>query len=161
MSVLRTGIGFDIHRLVEGRKLFLGGLQVDFERGLLGHSDGDVLVHALCDALLGAAALGDIGDHFPDTSPRWKDVRSTYILGAVLTMLKRQGLAPAGVDCIIFAEQPKLGQLKHKIKEGLAEALGLDEACVNVKAKTTEGLGGIGGSQAIAAQVIATLSCKD
>jgi len=160
VSALRTGIGFDIHRLVEGRKLFLGGVLIDYERGLVGHSDGDVLLHALCDALLGAAGLGDIGDHFPDTSPRWKDVRSTEILAQVRAMLSRQGLAASGVDCIIFAEQPRLEQLKQNIGGELAKALGLDVTFVNVKAKTVEGLGSIGAGDAIAAQVIATVSCE-
>ncbi len=157
VSVLRIGIGFDIHRLVKGRKLFLGGLEIPHDRGLLGHSDGDVLLHALADALLGAAALGDIGEHFPDSDPQWKDVRSETILAKVLAQLARRRLVPQSVDSIIFAEEPKLGSAKAELRNRLAKVLGLEASRVNVKAKTMEGLTVVGHSRAIAAQVIVTV----
>jgi 2-C-methyl-D-erythritol 2,4-cyclodiphosphate synthase len=154
---MRIGIGYDIHRLVQGRKLVLGGLQIDFSMGLLGHSDGDVLLHAVCDACLGAAGLGDIGEHFPDTDPKFKDADSAKLLQEVVRLVTASRLKPHNLDCIIYAEKPRLGPLKHQIRTRLAQILGLEEAKVNVKAKTMEGLGRIGGQEAIAAHAVVSL----
>jgi len=151
---MRIGLGFDIHRLVEGRPLFLGGLQLDWPRGLLGHSDGDCLLHALVDALLGAAGLGDIGDFFPDTEERWQGARSPLLLENVLGQLRRKGLRPQQVDATVFAEEPKLGPQKRLLARNLAGLLGLAADAVTVKAKTMEGLGAIGAGEAIAALVL-------
>jgi len=152
-----VGCGYDIHRLQKGRQLFLGGVRIDFEYGLLGHSDGDVLLHAVCDAILGAAALGDIGDHFPDTDPDYKNVSSEVLLEEVLSKIAERNLRVVNLDCIIFAEKPKLGALKKEIRAKLAGLLDLQLENVNVKAKTMEGLGAIGAGEAIAAQAIVTL----
>jgi 2-C-methyl-D-erythritol 2,4-cyclodiphosphate synthase len=152
-----TGLGFDIHRLVEGRKLLLGGVQMEFPLGLLGHSDADALLHAICDALLGAAGLGDIGEHFPDTDPQFKDVSSALLLERVLKLVTDRGYAIENVDTIVYAEQPKLTPHKPAIRQKLAELLKLPPERVNVKAKTMEKLGPIGGSLAIAAHAIVSL----
>ena len=153
----RTGIGTDIHRLVEGRRLMLGGLQVPSAVGLLGHSDGDVAIHAIIDALLGAAAMGDIGDAFPDTDPKYKDADSKELLGCVKGMLAESKWEVVNVDLIIHAEQPRLGQLKGQMKRCIADMLDVDFAVVNVKAKTNEGLGDVGEGTAIAATASAML----
>ena len=157
---MRVGIGYDIHRLAPDRKLILGGVRIDFPTGLLGHSDGDVLLHAVCDARLGAAGLGDIGDLFPDTDPKFKDADSAALLREVLNLVRKKGLRVGNLDCILFAEKPKLGPLKRRIRTRLAEILEVDESAVNVKAKTMEGLGPIGGHEAIAAQAVVLL-CED
>lgn len=154
---IRVGIGYDYHRLETGRKLMLGGVEVPFDKGLAGHSDGDVLTHALCDALLGAAGLGDLGRHFPDTDPQWKDARSLDLLARVVEMLAQNGLRVAQVDSVILAQEPKLAPHFPKMKETLARALGVEPARVNLKAKTTEGLEAVGRGQAMAAQAIALL----
>jgi 2-C-methyl-D-erythritol 2,4-cyclodiphosphate synthase len=153
----RTGIGTDIHRLVENRKLMLGGVEIPFERGLLGHSDADVVLHAVMDAILGAAGLGDIGTLFPDTDEKWKGADSKE-----LTLLVREGLESKGwqvvnVDLTINAEEPKLGQFKGQIKRCIASLLAVDFLNVNVKAKTNEGLGEIGQGLAIGCTAIALL----
>jgi len=135
----RIGIGYDIHRLVEGRKLVLGGIEIPFEKGLLGHSDADVLAHAICDALLGAAALGDMGSHFPDTDPKWAGVSSLDMLSRVVEMLAERGFGIANVDAVVLAEKPKLGPHIGAIRRRLAEVLRIDIGCVGVKAKTNEG----------------------
>jgi len=154
---MRLGLGFDYHRLVEGRKLVLGGVEIPHSKGLAGHSDGDVLTHALCDAILGAAGLGDLGQHFPDTDPQWNDANSLKLLARVVELAKQKGLRVAQVDTVVIAEQPKLAQYFDRIRSTLARVLGLDPAQVNVKAKTTEGLEAVGRGEAIAAHALAVL----
>lgn len=152
------GIGFDIHRLVKGRPLFLGGIKIPYTKGLLGHSDGDALLHAICDAILGAAGLGDIGDHFPDTDPKYKGYSSSKFITAILPLLKKKSLKIKHLDTIIFAEEPKLSKHKDKIRRYIAGLLKLPIAHVNIKAKTMEGLGPIGGKQAIASLVLVSMA---
>ena len=137
----RTGIGYDVHKLVEGRKLVLGGIEVPFEKGLLGHSDADVLVHAVIDALLGAAGLGDIGSHFPDTDPRYKDISSLKLLEAVVVLLKKNRLAVQNVDSTIVTEAPRLAEWIPLMVKKVSKSLNVDSGLVNIKAKTEEGLG--------------------
>lgn len=151
------GIGFDIHRLVENRKLILGGVEFDYPLGLLGHSDADVVLHAICDALLGAAALGDIGEHFPDTDLKWKGVSSKVFLLKVIDLLKEHRCAVNNVDVTILAQRPKLGQKKSEMKKNIAEWLCVDIGRINIKATTMEGVDAIGRGEAIAAQAIASL----
>jgi 2-C-methyl-D-erythritol 2,4-cyclodiphosphate synthase len=153
----RAGIGYDLHRLTVGRKLVLGGVEVPFDRGAAGHSDGDTLAHAICDALLGAAALGDIGTHFPDTDPRWKDANSLHFLKHVRSLLSARGLRIAQIDAVVIAERPKLGPHFPAMRNALAGALGIEERRINLKAKTNEGVDAVGRGEAIAAQAIATL----
>ncbi len=153
---MRVGIGYDYHRLVEGRKLVLGGVEIPFGKGLAGHSDGDVLTHAICDALLGAAGLGDIGQHFPDNDPQWKGADSIQLLARVVDLLREKGLRVAQVDCIVLAQEPKLAPHFAPMRERLASVLG-PQVQVNVKAKTTEGLEAIGRGEAMAAQAVALL----
>lgn len=153
----RVGIGYDYHRLVEGRKLVLGGVEIPFRKGLAGHSDGDVLTHAICDALLGAAALGDLGQHFPDSDPRWKGVNSLELLTRVAELVGGKGLRVAQVDSVVVAQEPKLAPYFSAMRERLARTLGLEPAQVNVKAKTTEGLEAVGRGEAMAAQAIVLL----
>ena len=158
ISSNRIGIGYDIHRLVEGRKLVLGGVEIPFEKGLLGHSDSDVLTHAICDALLGAAALGDIGTHFPDTDPRWAGASSLDFLARVVEMLADRGYRVANVDATVLAERPKLKPYVQAIREQLASVLRVDVDQVSVKAKTSEGLESVGRGDAIVAQAVALLT---
>jgi 2-C-methyl-D-erythritol 2,4-cyclodiphosphate synthase len=153
----QSGIGYDLHRLASGRKLILGGIEVPFEKGPVGHSDGDALAHAICDALLGAAGLGDIGTHFPDTDPRWKDADSLRFLEHVRTLLAEKHLRIMHLDAIVITERPKLGPHFSAMREALAEALGIEVSRINLKAKTNEGVGAVGRGEAIAAQAIATL----
>ena len=154
---MRVGIGYDYHRLVAGRKLVLGGVEIPFGKGLAGHSDGDVLTHAICDALLGAAGLGDIGQHFPDSDPQWKGADSMQFLARVVELLEEKGLRVAQVDCTVLAQEPKLAPHFAQMRERLAKTLGSEQAQVNVKAKTTEGLEAIGRAEAMAAQAVALL----
>ena len=156
----RVGIGTDIHRIVEDRKLMLGGVHIPYPAGLLGHSDGDVALHAVVDALLGAAGMGDIGTLFPDTDVQWKDADSKVFLYTVKEQLEKKGWEVVNVDLTIHAEAPKLGPLKGQIRRCIAGLLGMDFACVNVKAKTNEGLGEIGAGEAMAATAIALLRKK-
>ena len=151
------GIGYDLHRLVEGRKLMLGGVEVPFEKGPQGHSDGDVLSHALCDALLGAAGLGDIGTHFPDTDPKWKGVSSLLFLEQTRKLLAERGLRIVHLDAIVICERPKLGPHFPAMRAALGKSLGISEGQISLKAKTNEGVGEIGRGEAIAAHTIATL----
>jgi 2-C-methyl-D-erythritol 2,4-cyclodiphosphate synthase len=151
---MRVGIGHDTHRLAPGRPLLLGGVRVEHPCGLVGHSDADVVLHALTDALLGAAGLGDIGDAYPDTDPRWRDCDSALFLRETLTRLNQAGWRVVNTDVIVFAQEPKLGPLKARIRGRLAELLGVDPGCVNVKAKTGEQVGAIGRAEAISAQVV-------
>ena len=154
---MRVGIGHDTHRLVEGRPLILGGVRIPHHYGLAGHSDADVVLHALTDALLGAAALGDIGDQYPDTDPAYKDCDSSVFVRETVTRLNRAGWKVFNIDVIIFAQQPKLGPVKAEIRDHLADMLGLDVDAVNVKAKTGEHVGTIGRMEAISAQVVALI----
>ena len=157
-SPIRVGIGNDIHRLVEGRKLILGGVEIPFEKGLLGHSDADSLTHAICDALLGAAALGDIGTHFLDQDPQWKDADSLQLLSRIAEMLSEAGWRIVNIDATILAERPKMMPHLPAMKLNLAAALNLDVSCLNLKAKTNEGLDAIGRGEAIAAQASALIT---
>jgi 2-C-methyl-D-erythritol 2,4-cyclodiphosphate synthase len=156
--VSRAGIGYDLHRLTPGRKLVLGGIEVPFDRGPVGHSDGDVLAHAICDALLGAAELGDIGTHFPDNDPKWKDANSLRFLQHVRELIAARGLRIAHIDAIVITEKPKLGPHFPAMREALAGALGIEPQRINLKAKTNEGVDAVGRGEAIAAQAIATLA---
>ncbi len=156
----RTGIGTDIHRIVEGRKLMLCGVYVPYPAGLAGHSDGDVGLHAVIDALLGASAMGDIGKLFPDTQPRWKDADSKELLYIVKEKLEEKHWEVVNIDLIIHTEQPKLDPVKGQMKRCVAGLLGIDFTAVNVKAKTNEGLGDIGTGEAMAATAIVLLKKK-
>ncbi len=153
----RSGIGYDLHRLAEGRKLIVGGVELPFDKGPVGHSDGDVLAHAICDALLGAASLGDIGTHFPDTDPKWKGVSSVLFLELVRKLLDEKNLEISHIDATVIAEKPKLGPHFPSMRAALAKALGIEPDQINLKAKTNEGLDAIGRGEAIAAHAIATL----
>lgn len=159
-SEYRSGIGTDIHELVSGRKLMLCGVHVPYPRGLAGHSDGDVGIHAVIDALLGASAMGDIGALFPDTDPKWKDADSKNLLVIVKERLEEKDWEIANVDVIIHAEQPSLDSAKGQMKRCIAGLLGIDFTTVNVKAKTNEGFGDIGAGDAIAATAIVLLKKK-
>lgn len=154
----RTGIGFDTHRLVEGRKLILGGIEIPHPVGLLGHSDADVLTHALMDALLGAIADGDIGQHFPDTDPRWEGADSIELLRAVVARLRSKGWQVVNVDITVLAERPKLKPYIPAMRERLAEPLGIEVESVSVKATTVEGLGAIGRREGISAMAVAMVA---
>ncbi|MGI6112881.1 MAG: 2-C-methyl-D-erythritol 2,4-cyclodiphosphate synthase [Mahellales bacterium] len=138
---MRIGIGYDVHVMAEGRRLVLGGVDIPFERGLLGHSDADVLVHSIMDALLGAAALGDIGQHFPDNDPRYKDISSLKLLKLVKERLKAKGFEVGNIDASIVLERPKIFTYIMKMRENISSALGMDISRVSIKATTTEGLG--------------------
>src|SRR5688500_5817427 len=151
---MRVGIGHDTHRLVQGRPLLLGGVRVEHSHGLDGHSDADVVLHALTDALLGAAGLGDIGDAYPDTDPQYRDCDSRRFVTETMERLKGQGWRVANVDLTIFAQEPKLGAIKARMREHLAAMLGLANDAVNVKAKTGEKVGAIGRAEAIGCQVV-------
>ncbi|MBF0387616.1 MAG: 2-C-methyl-D-erythritol 2,4-cyclodiphosphate synthase [Candidatus Omnitrophica bacterium] len=146
-----SGIGYDVHPLVSGRKLVLGGVNIPFKKGLQGHSDADVLLHAIADALLGASGKGDIGEHFPDTSKKYKDISSLLLLEQVRKMLETDGFKVVNVDCVLLAEQPKIMPYKEKMKANIAKALSVDLWQVNVKATTNEGLGFIGRKEGMAA----------
>ena len=154
---IRVGFGYDVHQLVEGRRLWLGGISIDYTHGLLGHSDADVALHALMDALLGAAGLWDIGHHFPDTDPRYKGISSLKLLKSVMTELEAHGLRPANVDVTIVAQQPKLSPYIPRMVDTLAAALSLPRDRVNVKATTTEHLGFEGRREGISAQAVCLL----
>jgi 2-C-methyl-D-erythritol 4-phosphate cytidylyltransferase/2-C-methyl-D-erythritol 2,4-cyclodiphosphate synthase len=157
---LRAGTGYDLHRLVEGRRLLLGGVLIPFDRGLLGHSDADVLAHAVTDAILGAAAAGDIGRHFPDHDPRWKDASSLDLLRRALAVIRSKGFELENVDAVVIAERPVLGPHMTSIIASLAAAMRIDASRVSVKAKTNEGVGAIGRGEAIAVHAVAMLSEK-
>lgn len=155
---MRVGIGRDIHKLVTPGKLVLGGVVVDTERGAAAHSDGDALIHAVIDAILGAAGLGDIGDHFPDTDPQYKDIDSRLLLRKAVAHVAEHGWAPAQLDATVILERPKLGRLKGEMRDTLAAELDLPVGAVNVKAKTAEGLDAVGRGEAVAAEAIVTLT---
>lgn len=154
----RIGIGYDIHRLVEGRVLFIGGLEIPYIKGLLGHSDGDVLLHAICDALLGALALGDIGDHFPDTDPKYQGIKSGILLKETAGLIKEKGFSIVNIDVVIIAQEPKLILFKKQIKNNIALILSIEPNAVSVKAKTNEGLDSAGNGEAIACYAVAGVS---
>jgi 2-C-methyl-D-erythritol 2,4-cyclodiphosphate synthase len=155
---VRVGIGYDSHRLVAGRPLVIGGVRIPHERGLDGHSDADVLAHAVIDALLGAAALGDIGEHFPDTDEAWRGADSMQLLAAIVAMVIAGGREIVNVDCTVIMEQPKLGPHRMAIRERLAQALEVQVARVNVKASTGEGMGFVGRGEGVAALAVASLT---
>jgi 2-C-methyl-D-erythritol 2,4-cyclodiphosphate synthase len=157
---IRCGIGYDLHRLAEGRKLMIGGIEVPFDKGPVGHSDGDVLTHALCDALLGAAGLGDIGTHFPDSDPRWKGANSLLFLEHARTLLDEKRFAIEHVDAVVILERPKLGPHFPKMREALAKSLRVGPEKIHLKAKTNEGVDAVGRGEAIACQVVATLALQ-
>ena len=157
MSV-RCGIGYDLHRLEPGRPFVVGGLQIPFDKGPTGHSDGDVLVHALCDALFGAAGLGDIGKHFPDTDPKWKGANSLIFLQHAKKLLDEKHFAIEWIDAIVITEKPKLNPHFANMRVTLSRALGVPPEQIHLKAKTNEGVDAVGRGEAIAAHVIATLS---
>lgn len=156
----RVGIGYDIHRLVEGRKLFIGAVEIPYIKGLLGHSDGDVLLHALCEALLGAAGLGDMGEYFPDTNPKYLGVSSAELLKTVDNLIKKKNFLINNIDSVVIAEDPKLSPFKKQMQERIAQILKLKTHCVNIKAKTAEGLGEIGKKEAIACFAAVTIISK-
>jgi 2-C-methyl-D-erythritol 2,4-cyclodiphosphate synthase len=154
----RCGIGYDLHRLAAGRPLIIGGIEIPFDKGPVSHSDGDVLAHAMCDALLGAAGLGDIGTHFPDSDPKWKGASSLLFLEHTKKLLEERGLAIEHVDAVVILERPKLGPHFPKMRERLAKALGVPSEKIHIKAKTNEGVDTVGRGEAIAAHVVATLA---
>ncbi len=154
----RCGIGYDLHRLEAGRKLVVGGIELPFDKGPVGHSDGDVLAHALCDALLGAASLGDIGTHFPDTEPKWKGANSLIFLEHVRKLYEEKQLIIQHIDAVVITEKPKLGPHFPKMREVLAQTLGVAIERVHLKAKTNEGVDAVGRGEAIACHVVATIS---
>ena len=154
----KVGIGYDIHRLVGGRPLFLGAVKIPYIKGLLGHSDGDALIHALCDALLGALALGDIGEHFPDTDPKYQGVASSQLLGIVKEFLDKSGYKINNLDVIIIAQEPLISPFKKQIKEKICALLGIGQDALNIKAKTNEGLDAIGHLEAIACYAMVSLA---
>ncbi|WP_054031438.1 2-C-methyl-D-erythritol 2,4-cyclodiphosphate synthase [Desulfatitalea tepidiphila] len=151
---MRIGMGYDVHRLVDGRRLILGGVDIPFEKGLLGHSDADALTHAICDALLGAAALGDIGQHFPDTDTKYKGIDSIELLKHCLRLVRAEGYILVNLDATVMAQAPKLSPYKERMRQTLAAALECNITQISVKATTTERLGYIGAGEGIAAMCI-------
>jgi 2-C-methyl-D-erythritol 2,4-cyclodiphosphate synthase len=159
-SGFRVGTGFDAHRLAPGRPLMLGGVAVPHDRGLVGHSDGDCLLHAVCDALLGAVAAGDLGEHFPSSDPRWRGAPSLTFVAEVRRLLADRGFVIENVDATVVAEEPRLAPHLAAFRASLAEALGLEAGRVSVKAKSSDGLGAIGRGEGIAAQAVALVSSR-
>lgn len=153
----RIGLGYDIHRLVPGRKLVIGGVTIPFDKGLLGHSDADVLLHAACDALLGAAGMGDIGEHFPDTDPRYRDIYSIDLLTTVYRRVNERGLALINMDATVFAQAPRMASYKARMAVRMADSMSVNQRMINIKATTTEGLGVIGHGDGIAAMCVVLL----
>ena len=158
---MRVGMGYDVHRLVEDRKLILGGVEIPYEKGLLGHSDADVLLHAIMDALLGAAALGDIGKHFPDTDPAYKGISSIRLLEHVGKLLEEEDYVVGNIDATIIAQRPKMAPHIPKMRANVAKALQIEESQINIKATTEEGLGFTGAGAGIAAHAVVLLWKKD
>lgn len=157
---MRVGIGHDTHRLAEGRPLILGGLRIEHPRGLVGHSDADVVLHAVADALLGAAGLGDIGEHYPDTDPQWKGLDSARLLTEVVEQLERRGWRTVNCDLVIHAQEPKLSSHKPALRENLARLLRVEPSAVNVKAKTGELVGPIGRAEAIVCEAVVLIDSQ-
>lgn len=155
--MIRIGTGYDVHRLQEGLPLWIGGVRIEHTHGLLGHSDADVLLHAICDALLGAAALGDIGKHFPDTDPAYKGINSLKLLAHVGTLLKEHGYSIGNIDSTVVAQRPKMAPHIHQMRQNIADTLGISVNQVSVKATTTERLGFEGREEGISAQAVALL----
>ncbi len=156
--VYRIGIGYDIHPLIEGRKLFIGGIEIPYIKGLFGHSDADVLLHAICDALLGACAGGDIGEHFPDTDPKYNNISSIELLKAVDALIKKENFTINNIDSVIIAEEPKLEPFKKQMQIKISQVLNIGKEMVNVKAKTNEGFGALGKREAIAAYAVVIIN---
>ncbi|NMA96457.1 MAG: 2-C-methyl-D-erythritol 2,4-cyclodiphosphate synthase [Clostridiales bacterium] len=155
---MRVGIGYDIHRLVRGRKLIIGGIDIPYEKGLLGHSDADVLCHAIMDAILGALGVGDLGEHFPDNDHRYKDISSIELMQKVLEMVEEEGYKIVNIDSTVVAEKPKIADYRDSMKANIAKALQIERGQISIKATTTEGLGPIGAGHAIAAKAVVLLS---
>ncbi|NLZ38551.1 MAG: 2-C-methyl-D-erythritol 2,4-cyclodiphosphate synthase [Firmicutes bacterium] len=155
---MRIGIGYDVHRLVEDRLLILGGVTIPFALGLLGHSDADVLTHAITDAMLGALALGDLGKHFPDSDPAYKNISSLKLLAHTAQLCRQKGYKVANIDAVIIAEQPKLAPYIMQMRQNIAQAVGVAVDCIGIKATTTEGLGFCGTGQGMAAKAVALLT---
>ena len=153
----RFGFGYDIHRLVAGRKLILGGVEIPAEKGLLGHSDADVLLHAICDAILGAAALGDIGKHFPDTDERFRGISSLELLRHVDHLLRTRGYSVGNVDSTVVLEQPKIAKYAEQMRQNIAEVLGLETENISIKATTNEGLGALGRAEGCSASAVVSV----
>ena len=156
----RVGIGYDIHPLVDERRLFIGGVEIPYIKGLAGHSDADVLLHAISDALLGAVGAGDIGEHFPDTDPKYQDISSLELLKKAASLVKDKGFVIYNIDTVIIAQEPNLSAFKDKIRQKLAQVLGLCPASINIKAKTGNGLGDIGAASAIASFAVVSLTAQ-
>lgn len=156
--MVRIGHGYDVHRLTEGRRLILGGVEVPYEKGLLGHSDADVLVHAVMDSMLGALALGDIGKHFPDTSPKYEGADSIVLLKRVTEIISEKGFGVGNIDCTVICQSPKLAPHIEKMRENIAAAAGCDISQISVKATTEEGLGFTGTGEGVAAHAVCILS---
>ena len=156
--IMRVGMGYDVHKLTENSDLILGGVKIPWEKGLLGHSDADVLIHAVMDALLGAAALGDIGKHFPDTDPKYKGISSVKLLIHVSELLKEHGYEVGNIDATIIAQKPKMAPHIPQMRKNMADALGIPESKINVKATTEEGLGFTGSGEGISSQAICLLT---
>ena len=154
---MRIGMGYDVHRLVPNRKLVLGGVTIPHELGLQGHSDADVLTHAICDAILGAAALGDIGQHFPDADPAYRGISSLVLLGHTVALVEREGFAVRQIDATIVAQAPRIGPFRDRMRTNLAKRIGIPLAMTSIKATTSEGLGFLGRREGIAAMCIAQL----
>ena len=154
---MRIGIGYDVHQLVSGRRLLLGGVEIPFESGLLGHSDADALLHAVCDALLGAAGQGDIGLHFPNTDPDYKNIDSMELLSRTVAIVRARGFTVVNLDATVFAEQPKIEPFRKAMEERIAAAVRVSPDRINVKATSTEGLGPIGRGEGIAAMCVALI----
>jgi len=158
---MRIGMGYDVHKVVEGRKMIIGGVEIPYEKGLLGHSDADVLLHAISDALLGAAALGDIGKHFPDTDPKYKGISSLILLEHVGKLLEEKMYLIGNIDATIIAQRPKMAPYREQMRENVAKALNISIDKVNIKATTEEGLGFTGSGEGISSQAIALLETVD
>ena len=154
---MRVGLGYDIHSLALERKLFIGGIEIPYIKGLLGHSDADVLIHAICDALLGAISEGDIGEHFPDTDPQYQGISSTELLKLVLKLVVKKRYSISNIDAVIIAQEPGMSPFKKRIQENLAKILEIDVDSISIKAKTNEGMGEVGRKEAIACYAVVLL----
>lgn len=154
---MRVGVGYDVHQLVEGRKLFLGGIEIPFHRGLLGHSDGDVLIHAICDAILGAIGEGDIGTHFPDSDNSIKGIESAKILHHVADLAHKKGYTIVNIDAVVAAQEPKIAPIRDAMRKNIAAIVGIGDDRISIKGKTTEGLGFVGKKEGIEVYAVALL----
>lgn len=154
---MRVGVGYDVHQLVEGRKLFLGGIEIPFHKGLLGHSDGDVLIHAICDAILGAIGEGDIGTHFPDSDNSIKDIESIKILHHVIDLVHKKGYTIVNIDAVVAAQEPKIAPIRDTMRKNIASIVGIGVDRISIKGKTTEGLGFVGKKEGIEVYAVALL----